>query len=144
MSSRRADDPAGLRTRILVKAIEPVAAELRLVDVADYIAYIRFEQFANIQDIVNSSTELIFRPGALNYAWAADFELDWSHAPKVAIDMDFRHGAVSIAFTLLLSGDDVEASIAELLVDPSSGDPEHDTLSMADALADARLPQTLT
>jgi hypothetical protein len=60
----------------LVSAFEPVAAELRLVDAADYIAYIHQEKFANIHDIVNSSVELFFRPGTLTFGWGAEYELD--------------------------------------------------------------------
>jgi hypothetical protein len=42
----------------LAVAFEFVAAGLRLVDPADYIAYIHQEKFANIHDIVSSSVEL--------------------------------------------------------------------------------------
>ena len=34
------------REMIVAKAIEQVASELRLIDVADYVAYIRLERFA--------------------------------------------------------------------------------------------------
>ena len=54
---------AGARAASLTDAAKAVAAELRRVDAADYIAFIGCECFANIQDIVNSSFELIFRPG---------------------------------------------------------------------------------
>jgi hypothetical protein len=54
------DDQVELPANALGTAFEPVAAELRLVDVADFIAYIHAEKFANIQDIVNSSVELFF------------------------------------------------------------------------------------
>jgi hypothetical protein len=47
----------------LTDAVKAVAAELRRVGVADYSAFIRCEYFANIQDIANSSVELIFGPG---------------------------------------------------------------------------------
>jgi hypothetical protein len=57
------DDRVELPANALGTAFEPVAAELRLVDVADFIAYIHAEKFANIQDIVNSSVELFFKPG---------------------------------------------------------------------------------
>jgi hypothetical protein len=68
------DDQVELPANALGTAFEPVAAELRLVDVADFIAYVRAEKFANIQDIVNSSVELFFKPGTLSFGWAAEFE----------------------------------------------------------------------
>jgi hypothetical protein len=42
------DDRARPLTRALALAVEPVAAELRLVDVTDFVAYIHEEKFANI------------------------------------------------------------------------------------------------
>jgi len=56
------DDQDELPANALGAAFEPVA-ELRLVDVADFLAYIHAEKFANIQDIVNSSVELFFKTG---------------------------------------------------------------------------------
>jgi hypothetical protein len=72
----------------LVRAFEPVAAELRLVDAADYIAYIHQKKFANIHDIVNSSVELFFQPETLIFGWGAEYELDWNSAPVVKLDME--------------------------------------------------------
>jgi hypothetical protein len=54
----------------LAVAFEFVAAELRLVDAADYIAYIHQEKFANIHDIVSSSVELFFNRERLHSAGA--------------------------------------------------------------------------
>lgn len=76
MIGRRHFEPE-LRAKILGGAFEPVAEELRIVDSADYIAQIRFEQFANIEDIVNSSVEPFFKSATLKYAGAAEYELDW-------------------------------------------------------------------
>lgn len=138
MSSRQRDE-ADLRARILGDAIEQVAEELRLVDVADYIACIRFEQFADIQDIVNSSIELFFRAETLHYAWAAEFELDWSSAPKICIAMEFRHSDVWIVFKLVLGADATSVSIEHFEVGESCGDLKQDTSRMIEALAAARL-----
>ena len=43
------------REIIVADAIREVVSELRLVDVADYVAYIRLEYFANLADIVESA-----------------------------------------------------------------------------------------
>ena len=56
---------SGDREIIVAKAIENVVAELRMVDVADYVAYIKLERFANISDLVASAAELYFMPGTL-------------------------------------------------------------------------------
>ena len=61
------DRQAYSKTRevIVAKAIESVVSELRMVDVADYVAYIKLERFANISDLVASAAELYFMPGTL-------------------------------------------------------------------------------
>jgi hypothetical protein len=64
-----------LLANALRAALEPVTAELRLVDAGDFIAFIHDEKFANIQDIVNSSVELFFKRGALSFGWGAEYEL---------------------------------------------------------------------
>jgi hypothetical protein len=81
-------------------AFGSVAAELRLVEVGDFIAFIHDEKFANIQDIVNSSVELFFKPGTVSFGWGADFELDWNSTPVIRLDMEFRHGSVWLVFKL--------------------------------------------
>ena len=50
------------RVGIISAHLQEVIHDLRLVDVADYIAFIRCELFGNIADIVNSATELTFYP----------------------------------------------------------------------------------
>jgi len=72
----QSDGQVELPANALGTAFEPVANELRLIDVADFVAYIHAEKFANIQDIVNSSVELFFKPGTLSFGWGAEFELD--------------------------------------------------------------------
>ncbi|TIX64855.1 MAG: hypothetical protein E5V33_09210, partial [Mesorhizobium sp.] len=53
------------REIIVANAIEEVITELRLIDVADYIAFIRLEHFACLSDLVDSAAELFFMPGTL-------------------------------------------------------------------------------
>ncbi|MGH6864333.1 MAG: hypothetical protein ACRECN_08725, partial [Methylocella sp.] len=77
------DNQVELPANALDTAFEAVAAELRLVDVADYIAYIHAAKLANIQDIVNSSVELFFKPGTLSFGWGAEFALDWNSLPVI-------------------------------------------------------------
>jgi hypothetical protein len=42
--------------KIIAESIVDVATELRLADVSDLMLFIRSDQTANIEDIVNSST----------------------------------------------------------------------------------------
>ena len=56
------------REIIVANAIRAVANELRLIDVADYIAFIRLESLASVADIVESAAELYFHAGHIA-AW---------------------------------------------------------------------------
>ena len=129
------------RTRIVAEAIREIAAELRLIDVGDLIAFIHGEQFANIEDLVNSSTELFFKEGTMTFAWAAALDVTWSAPPTVLIDMEFHHMSVSVFFTLALKSSHGCIDIKHIWYASPSYDEDYDTMRLADAIADAKLVQ---
>ena len=49
-----------------------------MVDVADYIAFIRLEHFACLSDLVDSAAELFFMPGTLRLGHGGEAHVDWS------------------------------------------------------------------
>ncbi|MGA7384140.1 MAG: hypothetical protein WBW81_05455 [Methylocella sp.] len=128
-----------LPANALGKAFEPVAAELRLVDVADFIAYIHAGKFANIQDIVNSSVELFFKPGTLSFGWDAQFEVSWDRLPVITLDMEFRHRSVWLVFKLILRALQTNVTVEYLSVGATSGDPRQDMAALIETIVDARL-----
>jgi hypothetical protein len=132
---------AQLRSKILAEGVREVVAELLLVDVIDFITYIHSEQFANIQDIVNSSIELFFRPGTLSYGWGAEVQLDWGKTPAVILDMEFRHKSVWVVFKLTLVVGQTSVAIQHISFAKTSECPEWDTRMLIEAVADARLPK---
>ena len=69
------------REKALADGLRDVAAELRLIDATDLVAYLRTEQFGNIANLVNSSTELYFRPGTLAFGLSGDVQLKWGETP---------------------------------------------------------------
>ena len=75
--------------RALAESMADVATELRLVNASDLVRYVQCERCAHIEDLVNSSAELYFKPGALRYGWTADLELVWDAPPIVSLDMEF-------------------------------------------------------
>ena len=120
-------------------ALEPVAAELRLVDAGDFIAFIHDEKFANIQDIVNSSVELFFKRGALSFGWGAEYELDWNGSPAIILDMEFRRASVWLVFKLVLRAVQTDVKIVYFSSGKSSSDSMRDVAALIEAIADARL-----
>jgi hypothetical protein len=139
MSSAQRDAHAERRARALNEAIAPVGDEMRLVEVADLVTFIHSQQLANIQDIVNSSVELFFKPGTLSFGWTADLELDWDRAPTVILGMEFRYEDIWIVFKMILSGSETRVAIELLSFENSTGDPEQDTQRLIEVIADARI-----
>ena len=130
--------------KIIAEAIVGVATELRLADVCDLMMFIRNEQAANIEDLVNSSTELYFRNGTLKYALVAGCSVRWDAAPTILLDMEFRHAGVSVFFRLVLSQSRAAVEIIDVFFDESGLDQKMRTQRLIDAVADARLPDQRT
>jgi hypothetical protein len=130
------------RERALADGVKLVADELRLVDLADFVSYIRAEQFANIEDILNSSVELYFKPGTLTFGWAADLSVDWGQPPKIILDMEFRHLSVLAFFGLSIETEDASVEIRFISFEEASQDPAENTRRLVEAIADARIPAT--
>ena len=66
--------PSRDREKIVADAIWPVATELRMIDVADLIAMLRFERHADLSDIVASAAELFYLPDTVKLGIGGDFE----------------------------------------------------------------------
>ncbi|HTV31876.1 MAG TPA: hypothetical protein VME69_02060 [Methylocella sp.] len=121
MLSSRRDQPVEDLEDALAVVFEPLAAELRLVDPADFIAFIRDEKFANLQDIIHSSVELFFKPGTVTFVWGAEFDLLWDSPPSVSLDLEFRHSGVWLVFKLVLRAHQTQVKIAHVSHDKESG-----------------------
>jgi hypothetical protein len=126
--------------KIIAENIVDVATELRLADVSDLMLFIRCDQTANIEDIVNSSTELYFRNGTLKYALAAGCSVRWDSSPTILLDMEFRHAAVSVFFRLVLSQSRAAVEVIDIFFDESGLDQDAMIQKLIEAVADAKLP----
>jgi len=126
--------------KIIADGIVDVATELRLADASELMLLIRNNQEANIADLVNSSTELYFKPGALKYALSAGCTVRWDCAPTIGLDMEFRHGPVCAFFRLLLGRSRACVDVIDIIFDEKGLDQAGKTQRLADAVADARLP----
>jgi hypothetical protein len=130
---------AAEREKALADGLRDVAAELRLIDAADLIAFIRTEQLGNIANLVNSSTELYYKPGTLRFGASGDIDVTWGGAPAVSLDMEFHHMQVSVYFRLLLEALQAGVEITYINFDGGAGDPDGNTRRLVAAIADARL-----
>jgi hypothetical protein len=127
------------RERLLADSIKEVASDLRLIDVADLVAFIRTGQFGNIESLVSSSTELYFKPNTVCFGNAGSVDLSWDGAPSVTLDMEFRYMRVNVYFRLLLEAMRAGVEIDYVAFEDGSPDPDENTRRLVEAMADARL-----
>ena len=126
--------------RILADAMVDVATELRLADPLEFLMMIRGHQEANIADLVNSSSELFFKSGALRYGLASRCDLRWEATPSVRLDMEFRHTGVTVFFRLTIGRAHAGVEIIRVMIDAGDDlDAQSATARMSQALWDARL-----
>lgn len=126
--------------RIIAEGIIDVASELRLLEVPELVAMIRGEESVNIADLVNSSTELYFRSGALRYASCADYRVQWDAAPVIILALEFRYPPVNVFFRLLIGQSSASVELLKESYDEENLDDDRKKEILAEAIANARLP----
>lgn len=127
------------REKALADGMRDVASELRMIDPADFIAYIRTEQFGNLRNLVNSSTEMFFKPGTITFGLSGEVDLPWGCAPRISLDMEFHHLNVSAYFRLVLRSLQAGIEISYVSFDGGSEDPDRNTARLIEAIENARL-----
>ena len=127
------------REKALADGMRDVASELRLIDPADFIAYIRTEQFGNLRNLVNSSTEMFFKPGTITFGLSGEVDLPWGCAPCTSLDMEFHHLNASAYFRLVLRSLQAGIEINYVSFEGGSDDPDKNTARLIEAIEDARL-----
>src|SRR5262245_59990406 len=127
------------REKALAEGMRDVASELRLIDPADFVAFLRTEQFGNIKSLVNSSTEMFFRPGTISFGLSGEVDLSWGSPPCVSLDMEFRNMNVSAYFRLILQEFHAGIEISYVSFEGGAEDPDVNTQRLVEAIAEARL-----
>lgn len=127
------------REIIVAKAIEEVATELRMIDVVDYVAYIRLEHFSTIADIVESAAELYFMPGTLTFGHGGEARMGWSGEPEISLDMQLRPKGVTVYFALTLTDQSAAVTVNYVAFDSSCDDPEENSRLLEKALEGSRI-----
>ena len=133
---------ANSREIIVARAIEPVVAELRLIDVADYIAFIRLEHFACLSDLVDSAAELFFMPGTLRLGHGGEAHVDWGGSPRIVLDLELRPPGVTVYFQLTLTEHQVSVVLNYVSFEKPDEDPARNTALLGEALERARIRKT--
>lgn len=133
---------ADTREIMVARAIEPVVQELRLIDVADYIAFIRLEHFACLSDLVDSAAELFFMPGTLKLGHGGEAHVDWSGSPRIQLDLEMRPPGATVYFQLTLT--ELEASVVVNYVsfEKPHEEPARNTAFLQSVIDQATIRQT--
>ncbi|MBN9237124.1 MULTISPECIES: hypothetical protein [Phyllobacteriaceae] len=127
------------REIIVARAIEQVVSELRLIDVADYIAFIRLEHFACLSDLVDSASELFFMPGTLRLGHGGEVHVDWSGWPRIVLDLELRPRGATVYFQLTLTENEASVVLNYVSFEKPDEDPERNTELLEALLEDARI-----
>ncbi|PLP56947.1 hypothetical protein CYK37_22115 [Mesorhizobium loti] len=127
------------REVIVARAIEQVVAELRLIDVADYIAFIRLEHFACLSDLVDSASELFFVPGTLRLGNGGEAHVDWSGSPRIVLDLELRPRGVTVYFQLTLTENEASVVLNYISFEKPDEDPERNTEMLETMLESSRI-----
>ncbi|PSJ63318.1 hypothetical protein [Kumtagia ephedrae] len=130
---------ASSREIIVAEAIADIVRELRMVDVADYIAFIRLEHFACISDLVDSAAELFFLPRTFRLGNGGQAHVDWSTIPRIELDLELRPRGAAVYFTLTLCDADASVEVNYVAFDDPDPDPEKNTAFLVTAIEAARI-----
>ncbi len=128
------------RERVLADGLKEVAAELRLIDPADLVAFIRTERYGNIRTLVNAATEMYFMPGTITFGLAGHVDLRWDGNPSISLDMEFHHHKIDVFFRLLLESKEAGIEIHYISFGSSALNTAESTGQLVAAIADARIP----
>ena len=133
---------AASREVIVAEAIKDLVGELRLVDVADYIAFIRLEHFATVSDIVDSAAELFFMPGTLKLGHGGEAHVGWTETPRIVLDLELRPVGATVYFALSLDALTASVEVNYVAFDRPDPDPKRNTSLLETALERARIRKT--
>jgi hypothetical protein len=132
------------REAIVAEAIKDVVGELRLVDAADYIAFIRLEHFSTVSDIVDSAAELFFMPGTLKLGHGGEAHVGWSEPPRIVLDLELRPSGATVYFALSLEDARASVEVNYVSFDRPDADPLCNTAFLVEAIDRARIRRTET
>lgn len=108
--------------RMLADALQPVATELRMVDLQYWIAYIHNGDEANLRDLVMSSAELHFCPGTLDFSGFAESVTNWCDHPAIRLNLELVLDRVTAFIRLTLRANNASVDLLGLAGDSEDND----------------------
>ena len=119
----------------VAEAIANLVAELRLVDIADYIAYLRMERFGCIADIVHNAAELYFTPGFIEFGMDGEAVAEWGAPPEVTLMLILNSCQARVHVALKLCVDHAEVKLGFIDFAANGVNPSNRAGLLADDIA---------
>jgi hypothetical protein len=123
--------------RLICINIKSFIADLCLIDKSFLIENVINANHNNINDVIESSSEMFFKPGTLCYAFSSRLTERYNTVPAISLDMRFSHKHVLVPFLLHIEDDFVGVSLADTKSKNKS--PSIALSQLSDALYEARI-----
>ncbi|GAB5507405.1 MAG: hypothetical protein Rhirs2KO_25680 [Rhizobiaceae bacterium] len=127
------------REAIVANAIQDFVAELRMVELADYVSFIHLGHLANLADLVDSAAELYFMPGTLKLGHGGNVELTWSGDQKVVLDLELKPSGATVYFSLSLGDKQAAIDVNYVAFAEPADEPEANTAFLESAIEASRI-----
>ncbi|HTV71666.1 MAG TPA: hypothetical protein VMF90_24300 [Rhizobiaceae bacterium] len=131
------------REIIVADAIKDVVSELRMIELGDYVAFMRMECFANVSDIVDSAAEMYFMPGTLRLGHGGEAHIEWKSEPRIVLDLELRPVGATVYFKLALTADAAGVEVNYVSFDQPKDDPDENTAFLETAIERARIRKSM-
>lgn len=93
--------------------IKSFIADLCLIDKSFLIENVINANHNNINDVIESSSEMFFKPGTLCYAYSSRLSERYNAVPAISLEMRFSHKLVLVPFLLHIEDDFVGVAISD-------------------------------
>lgn len=113
-----------IHEKLVAHAIAPIAKELRLIDVADLIAMLRYEKHGSLSDLVTSAAELYFLPDTVKLGSGGDYQVDWDNNPKILLDLEISLKNTTVFARLSLEKNHCGIEIDHIQFEHEIDDPD--------------------
>lgn len=109
---------------IVADALTGFIQEIRLIELVDFIAYLRLERHSQLSDLVTAAAEMYFAPQFLELGDGSYATLDWSERPSIYLNLVLQTAGATIYLTLTLEEERANIAISYIAYHVSCSEPE--------------------
>ena len=109
---------------IVADALTGFIQEIRLIELVDFIAYLRLERHSQLADLVTAAAEMYFAPQFLELGDGSYATMDWSERPSICLNLVLQTAGATIHLTLTLEDERANIAINYIAYHVSCAEPE--------------------